>query len=138
MAPNTIRVVIAVVFILHGIGHIMGILSAAGLFVTEQWHSRSWLLTDALGDVVARVIAGVIWLVVVIGFLGVGMGMLGWLVPQAWWRPLAVASSIISLIGLALFWNAFAAFFNKAGAIGVDVATLVAVLLAHWPPTDIT
>jgi hypothetical protein len=50
------------------------------------------------------------------------------------WRTLAIWSSVISLVAIALFWNAFVALFpNKIGAIAVDVATLVALLWASWP-----
>jgi hypothetical protein len=43
---------------------------------------------------------------------------------------LAVGSSVVSLLGLALFLQAKPPFFN-AGAM--DVIILVALLLLHWP-----
>ena len=64
-----------------------------------------------------------------IGFIASGMGLFGWLVPHSAWQTLALISAVISLVALALFWNAFVAFFpNKVGAIVVNVAILWALL----------
>ncbi len=50
------------------------------------------------------------------------------------WRTLAVAAAVVSLVAIALFWNAFVSFIpNKLGAIVVDVATLVCLLVLNWP-----
>ncbi len=59
---------------------------------------------------------------------------MNWLVPHDMWRPLALWSSVISLIAIFLFWNAFVTLFpNKIGAIAVDVATMMALIWASWP-----
>ena len=69
-----------------------------------------------------------------VGFIAAAMALMGWLVPHDMWRTLAIWSSVISLIAIILFWNAFVTLFpNKIGAIAVDVATLVALLWANWP-----
>jgi hypothetical protein len=115
----------------------MGILCAVGLTETETWHSRSWLLTPLLGDTPARAISVVIWAVATLGAIGAGLGAFGWPVTQEAWRTWAVVSSIVSLVGLGFFWHAFAAIHNKLGAIAVDVAALVAILWANWPPPDV-
>ena len=50
---------------------------------------------------------------------------------------LAVTGAVASLVGLALFWNAFPVLFpNKIGALAVDVAVLVGVLLVDWPTEE--
>jgi hypothetical protein len=135
VSPQALRTLIAIVFLVHGVGHVMGILPAVGLIKSKTWHSRSWLFTRILGDAGGRAISVVTWLVAAVGFIAAGLGLLGWLVPPEPWRTLAVVSAIVSLLGLVFFWNAFASFFpNKVGAIAVDVATLVAILWAHWPP----
>ena len=69
-----------------------------------------------------------------IGMSGAALALLGWLVPNDWWRALAIVSAIISLVAIALYWNAFIYLFpHKVGAIGVNVAILVCLLLADWP-----
>jgi len=47
---------------------------------------------------------------------------------------LAVVSAVVSLVAVALFWNALVALFpNRVGALGVDIAVLVCLLLLNWP-----
>ncbi len=138
MSNQTLRVVVSLVLIIHGIGHWMGILTATQIIKTDSWHSRSWLLTDPLGDSTARMIALALWVITFIGFVAAGAGAWGFGPTQGSWRTIAVVSAVLSLVTLALFWNAFAVLFpNKIGAIAVNVVTLVAILLANWPPTDI-
>jgi hypothetical protein len=134
MSGTTLRIIIALVFLVHGVGHVMGIMPAVGLSSVKGWSSRSWLLTPLLGDTIARIISIVLFAAALVGFLAAALGLMGWLVPHDSWRTLAIASAVISLIALALFWNAFVSFIpNKLGAIAVDVATLVCLLVLNWP-----
>jgi hypothetical protein len=133
MSGRTLQLVIAIVLFIHGIGHIMCLLPALGLDASPTWNSYSRLLTGLIGQPAANVLSIVIWLAAIVGFLLAALAVMGWGVPHAWWRPLAVVSAVISLIGVFLFWNAFAAWFNKAGAITVDLAILVGLLVLHWP-----
>jgi hypothetical protein len=129
-----LRIIIALVFFVHGVGHAMGIMPAVGLATVKGWSSRSWLLTPLLGEAVSRIISIVLFLAALVGFLAAALGLMGWLVPHESWRTLAVVSAVISLVAIALFWNAFVAFFpNKLGSIAVDVATLVCLLGLNWP-----
>jgi hypothetical protein len=138
MSLKAIQIVVPLVLILHGVGHVMGVLTASGVISTDAWHSRSWLLTDLLGDSTARAIALVLWVITVVGFIAAGAGAFGWSVTDGSWRSIAVVMAIISLVALALYWNAFASLFpNKIGAIAVNIAVLVGVLLAGWPSTDV-
>ena len=127
------RLVIAIVFIMHGVGHVMGVFSVFGLFTGQGLSSRSWLLTGILGDSAASWFSLLLWTAALLGFVGAGFGLLGWLVPEPWWQPLAIGAAVISLLGLLLYWHAFFTLMNKMGAIGVDLAVLVALLWLHWP-----
>ena len=134
MSPETLRIILGVLFIGHGLGHIMGIMPALRLFTTEGWSSHSWLLTKPLGDTAARIISIILFLIVVLGSVGAGLALLGWLMPYAWWRLLAITSSVVSLVAITLYWNAFIALFpHKIAAIALDLATLAALLVANWP-----
>jgi hypothetical protein len=142
VSGTTLRIIIAGVICFHGIGHLMGVIPALGLFkisesspsALKNWSSRSWLLTDLLGDGVASVVCAILFAVGFVGFVGAGLGLLGWLVPHAWWRTLAIVSAVVSLVAVALFWNALMLFFpHKVGALGVDTAILVGLLVANWP-----
>jgi hypothetical protein len=134
MSPTTLRIIIAGVLFVHGVGHIMGLLPIVGLSTIDSWNAQSWLLTGILGDTFSRAIAFVLFLVPTIGFVGAALALMDWLVPHAMWRSLALYSSIISLVAIFLFWNGFVTLFpNKIGAIAVDVITLVALIWASWP-----
>lgn len=134
MSGTTLRFIIALVLFVHGIGHAMGIMPILGFSTIETWNARSWLLTGLLGDTITRIIGFILFAAALIGFVGATLGLMDWLIPHEWWRPLATVSAVISLVAIALFWNAFVAFFpNKIGAIAVDAAVLIGLLLANWP-----
>jgi hypothetical protein len=138
MPDQTLRILVPLALILHGIGHWMGILTAVGIIKTDSWNTHSWLLTDSLGDTPTRILALVIWVIAFVGFLAAGAGAWGWSVTEGSWRTMAVVCAVLSLVGLLLFWNAFAMLFpNKIGAIAIDAIALVGILIADWPSTDI-
>lgn len=134
MSPTVLRIIIALVLFVHGVGHVMGILPAVGLSTLESWNTRSWLLTGLLGDTGSRVVAFILFLAATIGFIGTTLAFLDWFVPHDWWQNLAIVSAVISLVAVILFWNALVSLIpNKVGAIAVDVAILVGLLWANWP-----
>lgn len=138
MSESTIRIITGIVLIAHGIGHIMALLPAMNITSTESWHYRSWLLTRLLGDTLSRVLVILLFGAALIGFIAAGLGLFGWLVPHSAWITLAIYSSVISLVALGLFWNAFVALFpNKVGAIVVNLVTLWALLGSGSFPTTI-
>jgi hypothetical protein len=141
MSGTVVRAIIAFVFAFHGVGHAMGIIPALGIVNVEglsqgfkNWSSRSWLLTNLLGEPVSRIVCIVLYGAALIGFIGAALALLGWLVPHDWWRTLAVVSSVISLAALLLFWDALIFLFpHKIGALAINVATLVCLLALNWP-----
>jgi hypothetical protein len=112
----------------------MGIMPMVGFSTVKTWNANSWLLTRLLRNTIARVIGFILFTVALIGFLGAALGLMDWLVPHEWWRSLAVTSAVVSLVAIVLFWNALVSLFpNKIGAIGVDLAVLIGLLLVDWP-----
>lgn len=133
MSSTALRYLIAVAIAFHGIGHMQGVVVGLGLAKTERWTGRSWLLTGLLGENVTRILGITLWLVCFMAFILVALALLGWGVPHDWWRPLAVPFAIVSLVTLFLYWNSLAMFFNKAGALGMNLAILIGLLLMNWP-----
>jgi hypothetical protein len=133
MDSSTIRMVVTIVLFIHAIGHVQGVLAALGLFNSEIWHPRSWLLDKLIGEKGSRTVALIIWLTCVLGFLATAFSFLDIGIPFALWRPLAIIFSIISIFGLIFYWNSFAAIFNKIGALAVNGAILVGLLFLDWP-----
>jgi hypothetical protein len=131
------RLAIGLVLLLHGVGHALGVLSLAPLD-RPGWNMRSWLLTDALGEGVTRILGVALWSLGGLLFIIAGLALLRIVVPEDWWRTLAVTGAIVSLATIALYWNALPFLFpNKVGAIAVDVAVIAGVLIAHWPSDDL-
>jgi hypothetical protein len=131
-----LKLAIGLVLVAHGIGHSMGILGAFKVAtVNPAWHGDSWIITGVAGQTVTLVAGTLIWAIAIVGFCLLGGVVVGWL-PAAWWPPLAVGSSIVSLLGLVLFPLAFPVF-STLGALVVDVAVLASVAWYGWVPGDL-
>ena len=129
-------IIVALVLLAHGIGHSMGILQALKVvIINPAWDGRSWLISGVAGRTLTQAIGVVLWAVALIGFVVLAGVVVGWL-PEAWWGPLAIVSSIASLAGLALFPTAFPTF-SSVGALVVDLAVLASVLWFDWVPSDL-
>ena len=132
MSNELWRTVLAVVVGAHGIGHVLFLVNGLGI---ADWGQsiRSWLLTNIVGDVATRGVGSLLWLVATVGFVAVAVGMFG---QRDWWRTLAIGSSVVSAIGLLLFWSNPASS-PALSALVFDIVILVALLLFHWPPSTL-
>jgi hypothetical protein len=138
MPDSLVRLVIAGALALHGLGHggALGALIWMGARPgsdTGAWHeARTWLATG-LPATTATTLASAFWIVSLIGFVAAALGFWGIGVPAEAWRPLAVVSAVISLVGIVAFFGTWP-MFNTLAALAVNVAVLVALLGLHWPP----
>lgn len=130
------RLWIGIVLLLHGIGHLLGVLAVTSLG-PENWNARSWLLTDTIGEGPSKVLSTVLWALCLILIVAGGLALLEVGLGESLWKPLIVTGSVLSLVTLAIFWNGFPVLFpNKIGAIAVDVVALVGILMADWPSAE--
>ena len=133
MSAKALRTVIAVFLFVHAIGHIQGIVASLGVIKSETWNVRSWLFDSLLGEKGSRILAMILFVVCVLGFLATAFSFLGVGLPHELWRTLAIIFAVPSVLGLVAYWNAFAQLFNKVGAIGVNGWILIGLLLLNWP-----
>lgn len=132
------KILIAILLIVHGLivaaqssssfNPVGGVRNPAWLSWWPAGLGQSWLLS-ALGiehSLLARA-GGLLWLAAGLALAAAGLGLLGWIVPPAWWRPLALAGAGISLALLAVYLHPF-----YAVGIGASAILLVAIL-ARWP-----
>jgi hypothetical protein len=129
MNPDMLKLVVAGVAGAHGIGHVLGWMPAWRITTFEGLSSRSWLLSDLLGDGLTRAIGGALWLAPTIGFVAAAGGFFA---DQSWWRPLATASAVASLVAIVLFWEALP-LGSRVGAVVVNLAVIAAVA-TNWQP----
>ena len=136
MSTEIIKILIAGALLLHGLGHLGAIIVLVVQRVgvsTAPWRpARSWLW-PSLPASVATAVASVFWALSLIGFVAASMSFWGVLVPGDLWRQLALASSVVSIVGIVLFFGIWP-LFNTFAALGMNIAVLVTQLWMHWPP----
>jgi hypothetical protein len=134
MSSNVIRIIAAVIFLGHGIGHALGVWAALGNSLTDFQSSHSWLVDRLLGQRISSVLMFVLFLAALVGFVGAGLGLFDFLLSSDLWLDWAVWASILSIIALILYPKGFPTLFpNVIGALLVDVVVLILVRGQHWP-----
>ena len=127
------KTIVAIFLILHGLVHaILAMVpnpdSADPVFAT--FFSRSWLLSGlGLSESAAKPMAIILAAMATIGFIAAGLGLLDILVPFDWWRTLAIASAVVSLLLLLLFWHPYVI----VGVV-IDVVILFGLIFTDWTP----
>lgn len=140
MSDQMLRFVVGAVLLLHGIAHggALGALwwvgSGRAISAGGWTAARSWAAPSLASDT-ATMIAVAFWIVSLIGFVLTALAFWGIVLPVDWWRPLGVASALVSTAGIALFFGTWP-IFNTLAALTVNVAVLVAVV-TNWPPDSV-
>ena len=138
-----LKYLIAVILMGHGL--IVGAQSLGNVGGSSQspnpaWLSwwpttlgRSWFLTTLKleGTFIDKVF-GLFWLASGLCIVAAALGVLGFIIPNTLWRTLAIYGASGSLILLLLYLHPF-----FIVGILVDVAILVALLWAKWPPATL-
>lgn len=133
MTTKTIKLIAFLTLLVHGIGHLQGVVSSLGVQFTGATSNTSWLL-KSFGDksnrmicLVLYLLAGLAGIVTALSFFNVAFTGLNW-------QMTAVITGIFSTLCLVLFPKALAMFFNKAGAVMVNVLIYYSILFqGHWP-----
>jgi hypothetical protein len=133
-----IKVMVALLLIIHGLivaGQSAGSFNPSGGIPNPPrlswWPSnlgQSWLFS-ALGierTLLAKA-GGLLWLAAAAALVAAGLGVLGLVVPHAWWRGLALAGAAISLVMLGVYLHPFYAL-----GIGSSAVLLAALIWERW------
>ena len=90
---------------------------------------QSWPLNALeLEHSLAVRMVGIFWLIAGAALIGAGLGVLGFLVPTAWWRSLALTGAIILIAMLAVYYHPF-----YSVGLGASVVLLVSLVGEGWP-----
>jgi hypothetical protein len=134
------KIIVGVLLILHGLitaAQAGGSFNPTGGVANPKWLGwwpvplgQSWLLARlGLERSILGPVAGLLWLVSGAAIIASALGLFGFLVPTPWWRTLAGAGAATSLLLFALYAHPLYAI-----GIGADLAILLALLWAKWPP----
>jgi hypothetical protein len=123
-----LKVVLALIILAHGIGHILFLIPLLGIADWGQ-STQSWLLGSGAP---ARILGGLLWVIALVGFTGAGIGLIG---QQDWWRSAALVACAVSLLGIIVFWanpTSSSAFFAAA----FDIIVPISLLVVRWPSIE--
>ena len=120
------KLVIAAVLIAHGIGHVMAPQAAfvpPGAFPrTAHMVATGMTITSDGGKVLS-----LLWILPFVGFLA---GTYGLWTGTEWWRPVLLASAVVSIVAVLPWWGVMPVF-SYLGALAVDIV-VIAALLTPW------
>jgi hypothetical protein len=126
------NVVLALVVLAHGIGHVLFLAPTVRFANWADQTGHSWLVTPLLGDMATQLVGGLIWIATIALFVAGAGGFLG---GQDWWRAATVAGAILSIVGIVLMWDGIATT-NAVLALVFDVLILGSLLWLRWPALE--
>lgn len=121
-----IRLILAISIAVHGIGHILGVITIPMGMLKDSGFSQSSWLTNLLGLNTTLVRGlGLLWLAATIMFT---MAAYGYFYDLTWWQPLAKISIALSVALFLGWWDAFPGNVPIQANLG-NVAALAALYL---------
>jgi hypothetical protein len=100
-----IKIIFGVFFILHGFVFLLYSGQSFRFFELQPgllWPNGSRAFSKLLGENAVRMSAGIIFILIAIGFV---LGGIGIFAKQAWWNTAVVGSAILSSVLIILFWD---------------------------------
>lgn len=133
MTTKTVKLIAFIILLVHGIGHFQGVVASLGIKINNSNNNcTSWLL-KGLGENSNSKICLVLFLITGVAGILTALSFKGILIPD-YWQIIAVITAISSTICLILFPNGFAMFFNKIGAVAVNLVIYYSIVFSNnWP-----
>jgi hypothetical protein len=96
------------------------------------WTGKSWLLTNWIGQDLARNVATIFYGLATVLYLVAGIGLLA---KQNWTQTWMIGASAISVFAILVFWDGSFTMPVQKGLIGLLISTgiLIAVFVFKWP-----
>ena len=133
MSPRSVKLIAFLVLLVHGVGHLQGVVSSSGIKYRSSSSNISWLL-KGVAEKWNKLICLILYLAAAVLGIFAALGLRGVLGPESGWTSCALAAAVFSTLGLAMFPKALAMFFNKAGAIAVNLIIFYSILFnGNWP-----
>lgn len=132
MTTKTVKLIAFIALLVHGIGHFQGVAASLGLKINTSSPAQSWLLKAFSENFNKTTCLIVFFITGAFGILA-ALSFKGMFFPDAW-QTLALITAVLSTICLIIFPNGFAFFFNKAGAIAVNLIIYYSIAFGQqWP-----
>lgn len=128
----SIKLIVFITLLIHGVGHFQGVAAGFGVKINNLIARESWFLKE-LGETMNHRLCLILFLIT--GLLGIltALSFKGILLNESNWHTLAMLTAFFSTACLVLFPNGFAMFFNKAGAIAVNLLIYYSVFInKNW------
>jgi hypothetical protein len=119
-----VKLLISIVLLMHGIGHVLFTANAWGIWRTETAHSWLWSGVLRLGGAVEGAF-GLLWLVPLAGYLA---GTWGYFTQQDWWQTVLLGAAVISSVMVLLWWGGI----NTSSAFFALVVNAIVVAVLFW------
>lgn len=133
MTTRTIKLLVFLALLVHGIGHIQGVICGLGVKFTSSTSNISWLL-KGFGDSANRTICIILYSGAALFGIMAALSFKDVIISQSAWQTFAQMSAIFSTLSLILFPASLAMFFNKIGAIAVNLAIFYSIFFnGQWP-----
>jgi len=132
MTPKTVKLIVFIVLLVHGVGHLQGVAAALGVKINKGQPAQSWLLKSLSVNSNKSICLALFLLTGVLGILtALSFQQIIFLYA---WQSFAIPTVVLSTLCLIVFPNGFAMFFNKIGAVVVNLFLWYSVVFGqHWP-----
>ena len=131
MSPKTIKLIAFILLLIHGIGHLQGVIASFGVKINNANATHSWLITD---QNMSKVICIILFVLTAITGITAALSLMELIIPHYLWQNLALVSAVLSTACLIIFPDGFAMFFNKVGAVVVNIIIYYSILFHQkWP-----
>ena len=132
MEKTTIKLLVFIVLLVHGIGHFQGVITGFGVKFKQNNSYKSWAL-KSFGDTINKAICIIVYAMPGLFAILAALSFYN-IIEIVEWTFAAQISAMVSTIALILFPKAFAMFFNTVGAWAVNIIIIYSILLdGKWP-----
>lgn len=133
MTTKSIKLIAFIVLLVHGIGHFQGVVAGLGLKINKKAPSTSWLLRNH-SEKLNRTMCLSLFLLTALAGIATALSFKDILFAGSIWQTLAVITAVFSTLCLVVFPNGFALFFNKVGAIAVNLFVYYSIVFGQQMP----
>ncbi|MBN1368623.1 MAG: hypothetical protein JW954_00115 [Dehalococcoidaceae bacterium] len=99
------KLILGIFFIVHGLIHWIYVAPEPNTAGARMWSflTGRWIVTRGILEEHTAMVIGIVLIsVITLGFAISGIGLL---TSQEWWRVTAIASAVVSLVLVSLFWH---------------------------------